>query len=315
MMIRHTRDNAVYFTSSLLDDIRSYPQSGEESVDNYQKNPTDARGNLRIVHGFSTKHGGVSTMPYISDLNFGFAVGEARAVTVENYRRFAFCLGIPGDHVVCANQTHTARVLRVDARHRGMGISVPYEALLDAALAEEGFDGLVTDAPGVALAVRVADCVPILFCDPVHGIIGACHAGWRGTLAGIAAETVSAMCALGAERGSIRAAIGHAVGTCCYEIDEAFYRAFLTSLGETLCESVFSVCKGEDGSVRRHCDLRRTNALLLAACGIMQQHIDTSTLCTCCHPQLFHSHRYAQRHTGGKRGLMAAFISMEEGAN
>ena len=252
-------------------------------------------------------------MPHISDLNVGFAVGEERAVTEENYRRFASCLGIPSDHVLCANQTHTARVLCVDARHRGMGISVPYEALLDDSLASDGFDGLVTAAPGVALAVRVADCVPILFSDPIHGVIGACHAGWRGTLAGIAAEAVSSMCALGAERHLIRAAIGHAVGVCCYEIDEAFYRAFLIALGEEFCASVFSVHRGEDGS-RRHCDLRRTNALLLEQCGIAPQHIDVSTLCTCCHPQLFHSHRYAQRHTGGKRGLMAAFISMEEGA-
>lgn len=315
-MIQRIAGNAVYYTSSLFDDIRSYPQLVDKGVDNGAKPCGKPMQNLRIVHGFSTKHGGISTNAYISDLNFGFSVGEERAVTVENYRRFAAAIGADFSGMLCANQTHTARVLCVDARYRGMGLEVPLPALpagnpLDPAIAEAGFDGFVTAEAGVALVIRVADCVPILFYDPVNAVIGACHAGWRGTVGGIAAGTVDAMCGLGAQKQHIRAAIGHAVGLCCYEVDDAFYDTFVQSLGVELCARFFRKSDAYENPERWHCDLRACNRLLLEAAGLRPEHIDVSEMCTCCHPELFHSHRYAQRYTGGVRGLMAACISME----
>ena len=311
MFIRRTDGRAVYFTSSLFDDIQSYPQSVDKIVDKSVDNGGKPLQNLCIRHGFSTKYGGVSTLPHISDLNFGFAVGEERSVTLENYRLFAQTLGIAPASVLCANQTHTTRVLTVDTSHRGMGLTVPYETLLDSAAAEEGFDGFVTAEAGVALTVRAADCVPILFCDPENRVIGACHAGWRGTLGGSAAATVDAMCALGAEKQHIRAAIGHAVGLCCYEVDDGFYDAFLHTLGEDVCASVFRKSADYENPEKWHCDLRACNRILLQAAGLAPEHIDVSEYCTSCHHTLFHSHRYAVKHTNGKRGLMAAMISME----
>ena len=316
MMIQRIAGNAVYYTSSLFDDIRSYPQPVDNSVDKDAKPCGKPMQNLRIVHGFSTKHGGVSTKPYISDLNFGFSVGEERAVTVENYRRFAAAIGVDFSGMLCANQTHTSRVLRVDARYRGMGLEVPLPALpagnpLEPEIAEAGFDGFVTAEPGVALVVRAADCVPILFCDPVAGVIGACHAGWRGTVAGIAAETVRQMEALGAVPESIRAAIGFSIGLCCYEVDDAFYETFRSAVGADICRAVFAKNPGYENPEKWHCDLRACNRLLLEAAGVPAANIDVSEMCTYCHSALFHSHRYAQRNTGGVRGLMAACISME----
>ncbi len=266
---------------------------------------------VEIRHGFSTKHGGVSHLPYISDLNFGFSVGEDRETTLENYRRFARTLGIGESHMLCANQTHTTRVLTVDETYRGMGLSVPYHALLDETTADEGFDGFVTKTPDVALVVRAADCVPILFCDPENGVIGACHAGWRGTVGGIAAKTVEAMCEIGAARQHIRAAIGHAVGLCCYEVDDAFYETFVNTLGKDVCNVIFCKSDDYDNPEKWHCDLRTCNRILLEHAGLTPEHIDVSEHCTCCHHELFHSHRYAMKYCGGKRGLMAACISME----
>ena len=335
-MIRRENGRAVWFTAPILEgydntagtelhNIRSYPQD----VDNFVENPASACGKAdgqpmekpcgtdgkrKIVHGFSTKHGGVSTLAHISDLNFGFSVGEDRETTLENYRCFAHTLGIDPGIMLCANQTHSTRVLTADASLCGMGLSEPYaEALCgtpDADAAEGGFDGLVSASPGTALVVRIADCVPILFCDPVHAVIGACHAGWRGTVGGIAAKTADAMCALGAEKSCIRAAIGPAVGVCCYEIDDGFYNTFLGALGADICGAVFRRSASYENPDRRHCDLPACNRLLLLAAGLLPAHIETAGMCTCCHPELFHSHRYAQRNTGGVRGLMAACIAL-----
>ena len=311
MMVRHDAGNAVWFTSSIFDDIRSYPQVVDKSVENCGTDHGKPMQKVRMIHGFSTKHGGVSHLPHISDLNFGFSVGEDRETTLENYRCFARTLGIGDGHMLCANQTHTTRVLTVNETYRGMGLSVPYEALLDETLADGGFDGFVTKTPDVALVVRAADCVPILFWDPEHGVIGACHAGWRGTVGGIAANTVDAMCAVGANRRSIRAAIGHAVGLCCYEVDDGFYETFLHNLGENVCSRIFRKSEEYENPDKWHCDLRTCNRILLEQAGLASEHIDVSEHCTCCHNELFHSHRYAMKHTGGKRGLMAACISME----
>ena len=311
MMVRHDAGNAVWFTSSIFDDIRSYPQVVDKSVENCGTDHGKPMQKVRMVHGFSTKHGGVSHLPHISDLNFGFSVGEDRETTLENYRCFARTLGIGDGQMLCANQTHTTRVLTVNETYRGMGLSVPYEALLDETLADGGFDGFVTKTPDVALVVRAADCVPILFWDPEHGVIGACHAGWRGTAGGIAANTVDAMCAVGAEKQHIRAAIGHAVGLCCYEVDDGFYETFFHRLGENVCSRIFRKSEDYENPDRWHCDLRMCNRILLEQAGLASEHIDVSEHCTCCHHELFHSHRYAMKHTGGRRGLMAACISME----
>ena len=311
MFLRHDADRAVWFTSSLFDNVRSYPQLVDNSVDKCGTVRGKPMQNLHMVHGFSTKHGGVSHLPYISDLNFGFSVGEDRETTLENYRCFARTLGIGENHMLCANQTHTTRVLTVDETYRGMGLSVPYEAFPDSTLADAGFDGFVTASPDVALVVRAADCVPILFCDPQNRVIGACHAGWRGTVGGIAAKTVEAMCEIGAERQHIRAAIGHAVGLCCYEVDDGFYETFLHTLGKDVCDRIFRKSEDYDNPDKWHCDLRTCNRILLETAGLVPEHIDVSEYCTCCHSELFHSHRYAMKHCGGRRGLMAACISME----
>ncbi len=330
-MNKHVSGTSVWFTSALFDrtDIRSYPQHVDNSVeksavscgntwDKPQEHPVEStvpQKNLRLCHGFSTKHGGVSRETYLSDLNFGFSVGEAREITQENYRRFANTLGINPSHLLCADQTHTSHVLTVTDAHRGLRLwETPSTAQPPEPYSTEGWDALVTNTPNVALTIRVADCVPILFWDPVHQVIGAAHAGWKGTFSRIAAHTVDAMEKIGAARKTILACIGHAIGVCCYEIDDAFYDRFMEAFGADTCKQIFLKSIQFANPDRYHCDLRALNRILLQKAGLPADHIETSALCTCCNPALFHSHRYAGQYQNGRRGLMAAMIAMETDA-
>lgn len=316
-MQRHEKDNAVWYTSDLFDttqgNARSYPQAGDNSVEKVPAACGNRGENYRLCHGFSTRHGGISVLPHLSDLNFGFGLGEPRETTLENYRRFAQTLGIAPDHPLAARQTHTDLVMTVDEAYCGLHLQAEEDALPPGvpALDERfsgGWDGFVTDRKNVALSVRAADCVPILFWDAEHAVIGACHAGWKGTFSGIARETVLAMEQLGADRKTVLACIGTSIGVCCYEVDEAFFERFLERFGTEVCDRVF-VRNAQTG--KPHCDLRALNHIILEETGVPAEHIEVSGLCTCCDPEQFHSHRAAQKRDG-KRGLMTAMISMEE---
>lgn len=263
-------------------------------------------GDPSLLHGFATRRGGVSTEEHLKEMNLGFFRGEARALTEENYARFASAVGIPAEHLVFANQTHTHRIAQVGAAHHGVGVTKPpvYFAGKDANDHENEVDALVSAERGVALGIRVADCVPILYFDPCAHVIGAAHAGWRGTLSHIAALTLYAMEELGACAGSIRVAIGPCIGRCCYEVDHTFYEQFLREFGAGICQRVFDRAESE----HPHADLSLLNELLLSDCGVKEENIHRSALCTCCNGELFHSHRAS----GGVRGTGGALIYMKE---
>lgn len=312
-MQKHISGSAIFYTSELFERAAehesfalSYPQDAENPVENAAEACGKTMKNYRLCHGFSTRHGGISTLPHLSDLNFGFGLGEPRETTLTNYARFASLLGIDAEHLLAARQTHTDRVMTVGTDHRGLGLTAAEDEIPLAPDFRDGWDAFVTDAPDVALSVRIADCVPVLFWDPVHGVIGAAHAGWRGTYGEIVGKTVCGMERLGADRKTVLACIGTSIGVCCYEIDDAFYERFLERFGEDICARVFTVW--ENG--RRHCDLRLLNRLILEKNGVAPSHIEVSALCTCCDPAQFHSHRAAMKRDG-KRGLMAAVIAME----
>lgn len=334
MFTKTPHQRLVFYSSTLLENgVKTpiFPQGVDNSVENNvshcektaeqpPKSHLPVEKPPQIVHGFATKHGGVSTLPYIGELNLGFSVGEARAVTLENYRLLASAVGAEFHTLLCANQTHTTRILTVDTSFCGMGLTRTYEDVLANApylsaserdtVLDGGFDGFVTRARGVSLVVRAADCVPILFSDPENAVIGACHAGWRSTLGGIAAKTVDAMCAIGASKNTIRAAIGPSVCRDCYEVDDAFYRTFLDTLGTELCREIFTYSDTYAHPARPHCDLKACNRLLLEQAGLSPDHIDVTDLCTCCAHDDFHSHRYAVKHQGGKRGLGGGMIAI-----
>ena len=247
-------------------------------------------GNLAVPHAFTTRLGGVST-GQLASLNLGMHRGDEPANVQENYRRLAQAVGFCPDKLVLTWQIHSDIVRAVtaaDARgtdHR----SYPQ------------CDALITNDPGTALFVFTADCTPILLHDPVTGAVGAVHAGWRGTAAGIAAKTVDAMIHhYGCKAENICAAIGPNIGQCCFETDKDVPDAMVQALGPAA-----------DPYIRRqgnkyYVNLKEINALFLKNSGVTG--IELSTHCTACQPDLFWSHRI----TGGNRGSQGAVIVCKE---
>lgn len=247
---------------------------------------------ISVPHCFTTRYGGVST-GHLSSMNIGASRGDDPANVAQNYRILGDALGFDTCDLVLTRQTHTDIIRAVTYADAGKGLS-------HAAYPE--CDGLITNTPGVALAVFTADCTPILLWDCVTGAVGAVHAGWRGTAAGIAQKAVEAMTAhYGCRPENIRAAIGPNIGMCCFETDADVPNAITAALGSDALAHI-----RQTGS-KYHVDLKAINALFLRRAGVT--HIEISTCCTACEPERFWSHRV----TKGNRGSQGAIIVCKEG--
>lgn len=247
---------------------------------------------IRAPHCFSTRQGGVST-GYLSSLNLGIYRGDDPENVAENYRILGSAVGFDPDSLVFTRQTHSAIVRAVDGSNCGEGLLRPVEPECDA---------LITAAPGVTLAVFTADCTPILLHDPVTGAVGAVHAGWRGSVAGIAAKTVEAMQRrYGSRPENIHAAIGPNIGACCFETDSDVPAALRALLGQEAQAFI------EERGSKFHVDLKGANRRILELAGV--KHIDVSDHCTACRQDLYWSHR----RVGASRGSLAAIIQCPKG--
>ena len=173
--------------------------------------------NLIFPHGFSTRFGGVSSEAHLKSLNLAYGRGDEALVVEENQKRFFRAVFGTTDLDASARreQIHSADISYVNQG----GIYPPG-------------DGFYTDTPGVILTVKVADCVPILLEDPKKRLIAALHAGWRGTVAGIAQKGVEALGGMGADPADIQVAIGTSIRPCCYEVREDFYSAVKEARGK-----------------------------------------------------------------------------------
>lgn len=199
-----------------------------------------------IAHGFTTRQGGVSG-GIVAGLNVGLGSDDERAAVLENRRRATEAI-LPGAALVTLHQVHSADVVHVTAP-----IEPDMRPLADA---------MVTERPGLLLGALGADCPPILFADPVAGIVGAAHSGWKGAVAGVGPATVDAMERLGADRSRIRAVIGPGIAQKSYEVDDGFHRRFCESDHEN--DRFFAV--GKPGHMQF--DLEGYIAASLAAAGI-----------------------------------------------
>ena len=246
---------------------------------------------ITAPHCFTTRLGGVSRGS-LSSLNIGIHRGDLWENVLKNYEILGNALGFDSKNLVLSHQTHTDIVLRVGKEQAGSGLFAPE-------LPE--CDGLITNEPGIALAVFTADCTPILLHDPVTGAVGAVHAGWRGTAASIAAKAVEAMAReFGCRPENIRAAIGPNIGACCFQTDADVPDAMLEAFGEEA--QAFIAPKAE----KYYVNLKEINALVLRRAGV--RHIDISTECTVCQCHRFWSHRV----TKGDRGSQGAIIVCKE---
>ncbi|XP_029968281.1 laccase domain-containing protein 1 [Salarias fasciatus] len=278
--------------------------SVQEEVQRFVQQLPALRGQISVLksslisdcfgHGFSTRTGGVSDVPTLSSMNL-FSSGRRRdpvAVVMENRRRLAVHAGF---------HPRPLRLLKVN-HARDVWVLGKEEP--------ERYDAMVTDQTGVVLAAPGADCMPILFTDPVLKVIGVAHAGWKGTLMGVAMETVNAMVtAFGCRASDVEVAVGPSVGVCCFTLDRDEARDF---------SRIHPDCVPDPESARPHVDIRLANRLLLQEGGVLPEHIHDNattgrssvTLCTSCHPQLFFSHV----RDGVNFGTQVGFLWIREAA-
>jgi YfiH family protein len=249
-----------------------------------------------ILHGFSTRLGGVSEGIY-SSMNLSFTRGDNEAHVRENYKRLADAMGFRMEDIVTSDQTHTTNVRVVTEKDRGNGIVRPRPYT--------DVDGMVTDTPGLVLATFYADCVPLYFVDPVHRAIGLCHSGWRGTVGRIGRVTVEKMQAeYGSRPEDLYAAIGPSICQDCYEVSEDVIEEFCDAFDEKHWDRLFY--KKENGKYQLN--LWEANRIILTEAGITGERLSLPNLCTCCNPDFLFSHRASK----GKRGNLGAFLSLCE---
>ena len=160
---------------------------------------------LTCRHGFFTRKGGASSGIF-AGLNCGTGSSDQAEIVAINRARVAEAMGVGAEALVTVHQVHSAR-------------AIPVAAPL---IPRPEADAMVTATPGLLLAVLTADCQPVLFHDPKAGVIGAAHAGWRGTVDGVLEATLDAMEDLGARRGDISAAIGPTISQAAYEVGPEF---------------------------------------------------------------------------------------------
>ena len=249
-----------------------------------------------VVHGFSTRLGGVSTGIW-SSMNLSYSRGDDPDAVTENYHRIARAIGFPFESLVASHQTHTTNVQVVTEADRGKGIWRERDIT--------DVDGMITNVPNVTLATFYADCVPLYFVDPVRRAIGLSHSGWRGTVGKMGAETVKAMeKAYGSRPEDIITAIGPSICQDCYEVSEDVIEAFRENFEVKDWPGLFY--RKENGKYQLN--LWEANKIILLEAGILPEHISMPNLCTCCNPQLLFSHRASH----GKRGNLGAFLMLKE---
>ena len=251
-----------------------------------------------LQHGFSTRKGGVSK-EHLASLNLSFSVEDAKENVLENFRRIGERFGKTPEDFVLSKQSHETKVLKVGTKDRGKGITKDRDY--------EGIDALITDEKGIILSCFSADCVPILFYDPIHKAVGACHSGWRGTKGKILQNVVEEMRKhFSSNPAEILIAIGPSICKEQYVVSEDLALSFLEDypdLGEDTASPIQRISKD-----KFQLDLWDLNRRIALNCGIKEEHISISGYCTMENPELFFSHRYSQ----GRRGLQGAFICLQD---
>jgi polyphenol oxidase len=252
-----------------------------------------------LAHGFSTRTGGKSALPTGEQvLNLGFTEWDSREAVLKNRQAFQAAIGADELKLVPLKQFHSSVV-----------------HFFRAAPAEPGKgDASLTNTPGLLLGVQTADCVPILLVDPKQRAVAAIHAGWRGTLARIAEKTVGEMRKrFRCDPAGLLAALGPAIGGCCYEVGTELVTQFTSQFAEA--EGWFDELRTGDEpnplqwlnmmppghqpppkNVRL--DLRKANRAQLLAAGLADKNIFVSNLCTACHGDLLFSYRREGEESG-----------------
>jgi YfiH family protein len=248
-----------------------------------------------VTNVITTRVGGGSVDPYAS-LNLALHVGDKPDTVLENRARLAQALGIEPESFTIAEQVHKTKVSIVKNAHHGRGAVTEEDALPKA-------DAMITNVPEIPMMVLVADCVAVSFYDCKRNVIGLAHAGWRGTLDGIAAQTARKMeDTFGCEPDDLVVGISPSIGRGHYEVGQDVFDAYVEKFGrgtalEFLQEDMDGTC---------YLDLWAANEYQLRENGVPGDNIATAQMCTACHSDKFYSHR----HENGKTGRVGAVMML-----
>jgi YfiH family protein len=255
-----------------------------------------------LVHGFSTRPGGVSELDGERVLNLSFTDWDTRENVLENRKRFVAALGAPDATqevtLVALKQIHSDVICHFDA--------APAEPCRG--------DASFADQAGLLLGVQTADCVPILLVDPKNRAVAAVHAGWRGTLARILAKTIGQMqMRYRTKPADLLAAIGPAIGGCCYQVGTEVATQFASQFADA-ADWFDELRTGDEPNPLQWLnmmppghqpppknvllDLRKANRAQLLAAGLRDTNIFVSDLCTACRRDLLFSYRKEGAGTG-----------------
>jgi YfiH family protein len=284
-----------------------------------------------LIHGFSTRVGGVSRVYGKGDLNLGFTKDDSRTAVERNREAFLRAIGACGDSrpfdklragsrlsgrakldgmacwpLITVRQIHSDIIHCVDA--------IPHAPLTG--------DGLITATRNLLLAIQTADCLPVLLVDTKRKAVGVFHAGWRGTVKRIVEKGVGEMFrCFGSRAGDLKAAIGPGVQSCCYEVGEEVRTKFESQFA--YAAKLFHEVKDSDPVREKYpllfltarapghselpkkifLDLVEANRQQLLAAGVPKKNIEASPLCTNCHPELLFSYRAERGKTGRLMGV------------
>jgi purine-nucleoside/S-methyl-5'-thioadenosine phosphorylase / adenosine deaminase len=258
-----------------------------------------------LIHGFSTGDGGVSALQEEKVLNLGFTAWDSRKNVLENRRRLQSAMNAKELALVTLKQFHSDLVVRFDANP-----AEPQHA-----------DAAITNHSGLLLAVQTADCIPILLVDPKKRAVAAIHAGWRGTLRRIAAKAVGHMrMDFGSKPEDLLAAIGPAIGGCCYEVGTEVAAEFLSQFADAPdffdefrtgdepnpIQWLNQMPPGHQPPPKNVLlDLRKANHSQLRALGLHENNIFVSNLCTADRPDLLFSYRKQGANSGRQMAAIA----------
>ena len=249
-----------------------------------------------IKHAYSTNIGGVSKGERFSGLNLGFSTEDENESVRENYKLFSKAIGIDLNDFVLSNQIHEDIIYKAGKKDRGKGV------IIDSNI--KGVDGLITNEKNVAITLFSADCTLILAVDIENKAIGACHAGWKGTVKSITKKLIKKMEEeYGTKAENVKISILPAIGACCFEVRKDVEENFRKTFGEN--NDIISSCGIINGEEKFNINLWNANKKLLLDAGVRESNISVIDLCTCCNDYF-----YSYRRDGKGTGRMAAVIEI-----
>ena len=248
-----------------------------------------------VVHGFSTRLGGVSS-DHLYSLNLSFSRGDELENVITNNLRFAQAVGYDFDNRAFSDQVHDVNIYVVTDKDKGKG-----EKLKDII---KNIDGLVTNVKNLPLITFYADCVPLYFFDRINNVVGLAHSGWKGTVNNIAKEMIKTMKnTYGTNPADVIVAIGPSICMDCYEVSKDVADQFINNYNSIEIKHILL----DKDNGKYQLNLHEACKYNLLNSGVLEDNISMPDICTCCNPEIMYSHRASK----GLRGNLAAVIMIK----